>query len=88
MTSSIHNTGKVVLMDSGFCVLDGIIELKMVGVYGSSLINDDNPGQLVSMVMQSTTTFQQNRLDNVTHRKVARMDRHSTYLDKRNRIIL
>jgi hypothetical protein len=38
MTSSIHGTGKVVIMDSGFCVLDGLLELKRVGVFGSALI--------------------------------------------------
>jgi Transposase IS4 len=38
MTESIHGLGKVVIMDSGFCVLDGLIALKEVGVYGSALI--------------------------------------------------
>ena len=28
LTEPIHNTGKVVILDSGFCVLKGIVELK------------------------------------------------------------
>jgi hypothetical protein len=38
MTSPIHGTGKVVIMDSGFCVLDALLALKSVGVFGSALI--------------------------------------------------
>jgi hypothetical protein len=38
MTQTIHGTGKVVIMDSGFCVLDGLPQLKRVGVYCSALI--------------------------------------------------
>jgi len=38
MTKPIHNTGKVVMMDSGFCVAAGILALHDVGVYGQSLI--------------------------------------------------
>ncbi len=38
MTQTIHGTGKVVIMDSGFCVLEGILQLKRVGVYCSALI--------------------------------------------------
>ena len=38
MTTHIHGTGKVVVMDSGFCVLDALLELKIRGVYGSAVI--------------------------------------------------
>lgn len=38
MTRSLWGTGKVVIMDSGFCVLRGLIELKKHGVYGSAVI--------------------------------------------------
>ena len=31
-------SGKVVIMDSGFCVLQGIVELKKKGVYATALI--------------------------------------------------
>ena len=38
LTSSIHGTGNVVVMDSGFCVLKAITELKKKGVFSSALI--------------------------------------------------
>jgi hypothetical protein len=38
MCKPIFHSGKVVILDSGFCVLQGIIELKKVGVYAVVLI--------------------------------------------------
>jgi len=38
MTKPIHNTGRVVSMDSGFCVTAGILAMHDHGVYGQSLI--------------------------------------------------
>jgi hypothetical protein len=38
LTRSIWSTGKIVILDSGFCVLKAIIELKKKGVYASALI--------------------------------------------------
>ena len=38
MTKPIHGTGKVVVMDSGFCVAKGIVEMEKKGVYGQALI--------------------------------------------------
>ena len=38
MTKPIHHTGKVVVMDSGFCVAKGIIEMEKKGVFGQALI--------------------------------------------------
>lgn len=38
MTKPIHNTGKQVCMDSGFCVSAGILAMHNHGVYGASLI--------------------------------------------------
>lgn len=35
---SLYGTGKVVILDSGFCVLQAIISLKKAGVYASALI--------------------------------------------------
>ena len=35
---TVHHTGKVVSMDSGFCVSVGIIAMHNFGVYGQSLI--------------------------------------------------
>ena len=38
LTLAIHRTGKVVVMDSGFCVLDKLLELKKLDVCGSAVI--------------------------------------------------
>ena len=38
MTKPVHHTGKIVSMDSGFCVSVGIIAMHNFGVYGQSLI--------------------------------------------------
>ena len=38
ITKAIHGSGKVVILDSGFCVLEGIVHLWKVGVYASALI--------------------------------------------------
>ena len=38
LTKPIHWTRKVVILDSGFCVLQGILELEKLGVYASALI--------------------------------------------------
>jgi Transposase IS4 len=38
MTKPIHYTSKVVVMDSGFCVAKGIIEMEKKGIYGQALI--------------------------------------------------
>ena len=35
---SMYSAGKVVILDSGFCVLEGLIELKKVGVFAGALI--------------------------------------------------
>ena len=37
-TKSLHGTGKVVVLDSGFCMLKGVIELKKRGVFPAALI--------------------------------------------------
>lgn len=34
----IHHTGRVVTLDSGFCVLEAIIRLKKKGVFSSALV--------------------------------------------------
>ena len=41
--------GMVVILDSGFCVLRGFIELQKWSVYASTLIKNANIGQNTSM---------------------------------------
>ena len=38
LSESIFNTGKLIVLDSGFCVLKAIIALKKKGIYSSALI--------------------------------------------------
>lgn len=38
MTEPLHYTGKIVVMDSGFCVLRGLLEMEKKGVYGHALV--------------------------------------------------
>ena len=38
LTEPVWGTGKNVVLDSGFCVLQGLIELKKKGVYAHALI--------------------------------------------------
>ena len=40
MCETLCGTGKVVVMDSSFCVSRGIVELERKGVYGASLIKN------------------------------------------------
>ena len=38
LTKPIHGSGKLVVLDSGFCVLQGLVELKKLGVFAHALI--------------------------------------------------
>ena len=38
LTKPVHGTGKVFVLDSGFCVLQALVELKKCGVYAHALI--------------------------------------------------
>ena len=38
LTKSIHHSGRVVIMDSGFCVLQALVKLASFGVYSSAVI--------------------------------------------------
>ena len=53
MYKTTASTGKVVILNSGFCVLQGLIELKKIGVFASALIKKRRywpkhvPGELI-----------------------------------------
>lgn len=38
MCAPIAGSGKVVILDSGFCVLQGLVELKKKGIFASAVI--------------------------------------------------
>ena len=48
----ICTRGKVVILDSGFCMLKGIVELKKCGVYASALIKNRSIGPNISRATQ------------------------------------
>ena len=38
MTASIHHTSQIFVVDSGFCVLKGLVQLAKKGAFGSEVI--------------------------------------------------
>ena len=58
MKVPIHGTGKIVTMDSGFCVTAGILHLHDLGVFGQLLIKKMKywpkgcPGDLIDEYME------------------------------------
>ena len=63
----IFARGSVVILNSGFCVLKGIVELKKQGVYASALIKKESIGPNTSRVMQSNSILTRKLLVIVTH---------------------
>jgi hypothetical protein len=73
----MYCTGKVVILDSGFCVLQGIIELKKVGVFASALIKKRRywpkyiPGDVIDQKLKEvevgTTTSLKGTLDELPY---------------------
>ncbi len=53
LMKSVHQTGRYVVLDSGFCVLQALVELKKFGVYAGALIKKRHywpslvPGQAI-----------------------------------------
>ena len=66
----IFARGNVVILDSGFCMLKGIVELKKRGVYASTLIKSRSIGPNISRVTQSETISTTKMLVIVTHGRV------------------
>ena len=63
----ILTRGDVVILDSGFCMLKGIVELKKHGVYASTMIKSGSIGPNISRAMQSETISTTKLLVIVTH---------------------
>ena len=41
ITEDIQNSGRVIILDLGFCILRGIVELSKVGLFASALIKKE-----------------------------------------------
>ena len=54
LTKALHYTGKVVVLDSGFCVLETIIALKKMGVFAAAVIKSDVTGRNMFPVTKLT----------------------------------
>ena len=63
MTQPIWNSGRVVILDSGFCVLQGLIELAKMGLYASALIKKEGTGQNMWRARKSNSSFRIKRLE-------------------------
>ena len=69
LTKSLQGRGSVVVLDSGFCVLKGIIELKKVGIHAAALIKKGDTGQSILMETRYRSISKTKRLDLVMHGK-------------------
>lgn len=45
LCQTIFHTGRIVILDSGFCVLQALIKLTTLGVYASAVIKKEDIGQ-------------------------------------------
>ena len=80
LTKPIHGTGKVFVLDSGFCVLRGLVELKKKGVFAHALIKKGDTGGSISLVRISLPTSQASPLELLMPSKASWMVCHSTFL--------
>jgi len=48
MCKPLYTKGTIVILDSGFCVLKGIVELMKKGLYAGALIKNVDTGQSLS----------------------------------------
>ena len=57
MLQSYFHTARYIILDSGFCVLKGIIELCKNGLFGCALIKNGGPGLPTSRGTQCNNSF-------------------------------
>ena len=65
MTQSMWHSGRVVILDSSVCVLQGIIELAKKGIFALALIKNNVTSQNSSEAMKSNNISKANLLDPV-----------------------
>ena len=66
LTKALYTTGKVVILGSGFCVLQAIIALQEKGVFSGAWIKKESIGPSGLTVMVLTSTWRAIQLENVT----------------------
>ena len=53
LTQTLNNTGKVVVLDSGFCVLKSLVDLRKAGVFAAAVIKNANIDQSLCLATRS-----------------------------------
>ena len=48
LAQTIYNSGRVIILDSGFCVLAGLLQLLKKGLYASAVVKKGGTGQSTS----------------------------------------
>ena len=46
----LHGAGDIVVLDSGFCVLRGLVDIKKKGLYGTDILRMGSTGPTILMV--------------------------------------
>ena len=70
LTKPLWYTSKTVILDSGFCVLKGIVEMRKLGVFGAALIKKDDTGRSIFGETTLHNTLKRRRLEMSTHGQV------------------
>ena len=81
LCKSIFHIGMVVILNSGFCVLRAIIELKKRGVFASALIKKGGIGPSMLMEIASTCTLKIKKSATLIHFLVKWMVFHSKSME-------
>ena len=68
-TKSLYDTDSLVVMDSGFCVLKAIIELRKTGIFSSALIKKSDTGQGTWTGLKSISILKLNKLERLIRGK-------------------
>ena len=84
LTKAVWGTGKVFVLDSGFCVLKAIIELKKKGLFGATLIKKRCYCPSMSQETRSSNTSMTRRLEMWMQSRVPMTEFPSTSMRSRS----
>ena len=63
LTKALQGSGSIVVMDSGFCVVKAIVELRKIGIFSHALIKNEDIGLNTLKVKKSRLIFKIRTLD-------------------------
>ncbi len=81
MTKLIHNSDKIVTVDSGFCVAEEIFALHHIGVYRQAFIKKQGQSMFLEMILRSI--WKTRNLEISKHANNALMERTSLYTGRK-----